>query len=333
MGEGLPQVPIQRRFRKRFDPPARLGPAPRALVDVGRVANPKPHLTFGFKPEAFTDNEQRINDSQKARLCLNLDHACFVVEVKSGGAPVGDPESQAARAGCAMNSIKRNFNRAAAGARDDQEEATGRESRDQNQAAESSAATEKSQAISTTQSETAAVKPAGYAIDDASTFTTALDPHLAKIFVKWSKKKYSGKSNRPSVFYQMDQIETYNLSKAAEWRDLHSDIYLFEARKGKNKKHIIYLVRESKTSRSRYYILAHSSASRRILRTRRQHAPPSPFNSLTTIFELAIMAPLRGLMDLMTPEIEDTHEALQRGIVIGTYMRDEGGCERCGGDK
>ena len=215
-------------FEKGSIPPLALDPHQEDLlkslgVDVGRVANPKPDLTFGFKPEAFTDNEQRINDSQKARLCLNLDHAFFVVEVKSGGAPIGDAENQAARAGCAMNSLKRNFNRAATGARDNQEEATGRESKDQNQAV-ASAGTEESQAISTTRPETAVVKPAGYAVDDAFTFTMALDPNLAKIFVNWSEEKYSGNSNRPSVFYQMNQIETYNLSKAAEWRDLHSAI-------------------------------------------------------------------------------------------------------------
>ena len=181
-------------------------------------------MAFWFKPEVFTDNRQRNNDSLKARLCLDLDHAFFVVEVKSGGAPSGDAEDRAARAGCAIHSLKRNFNRATADVRDKQEEATGRQSKDQNLPAESSTATEKSRALSTTQPERAALKPAGYAIDDAFTFPMALDPNLANIFRQLSEEKCRGKSNRPSVFYQINQIETYNLNKAAEWRDHHSAI-------------------------------------------------------------------------------------------------------------
>ena len=144
-------------------------------------------MPFWFKPEVFTDNKQRINDSLKARLCLNLDHVFIVVEVKSGGAPSGDAEDRAARAGCAMHSLKRNFNRATADVRNKQEEATGRQSKDQNWAAESSTATEKSQALSTTQPERAALKPAAYAIDDAFTFTMALNLNLANIFCQLSK--------------------------------------------------------------------------------------------------------------------------------------------------
>ena len=94
-----------------------------------------------------------------------------------------------------------------------------------NQAAESSAAKERSPTESTTQSETAALKPAGYVVNDSTfTFSMALDSTLAKIFVNWSEEKYTGKSNQASVFYQMNEIDSYKLSKSAEWRDLHSAI-------------------------------------------------------------------------------------------------------------
>ena len=110
-------------FEKGAIPPLVLDPQQEDLLkslgaEIGRVANPKPDLTYSLEQKAFTDNEQRINHSLKARLCINLDHAFFVVEAKSGGASIGDGENQAARAGCAMNSLKRNFNQAAAGASD-----------------------------------------------------------------------------------------------------------------------------------------------------------------------------------------------------------------------
>lgn len=217
-------------FERNSIPSLVLDPHQQDLVtslgaDLGRVRNLRPNLIYGLEPSAFTDNEQKINHSLKSRLCLNLDHPFFVVEVKSGGAPIGDAENQAARAGCAMISLKRKYKQAAASSNDQQEHVLDRELNISNQAAQSSNAKEKSPAYSTAQPETTALRPPGYSNDSTTfTFSMALDPDLAKLFVNWSEEKFTGMSNQPSIFYQMNQTESYNLSKPAEWQDLHTAV-------------------------------------------------------------------------------------------------------------
>ena len=71
-----------------------------------------------------------------------------------------------------------------------------------------------------------ALKPAGFHVDDAQsiTFSLALCPDFAILFVNWSEEEYSGKSNTPSVYYQMHQIESFNLNSAKDWPLLHLEI-------------------------------------------------------------------------------------------------------------
>ena len=86
------------------------------LADRGpRIKNPKPALTYGFKGDAFSTDEQYINDKYGAALSLDVEHAFFMVEVSPVYESYARAEHRCAVGGAAMVRLKRKFDSLAEG--------------------------------------------------------------------------------------------------------------------------------------------------------------------------------------------------------------------------
>jgi hypothetical protein len=198
-------------------PPLELGgdPTLEAFAEQVKVKNPKPDLTYGLREEAFTELERQINFSHKARLSVNLDHPFFIVEAKSADGPIAAAENQDARAGAAMTYFKRMFNQAA------------------NNSGSEDAANQYSTSSRPPPNDTPAVTtsaPTSVPIPDETSFTfsLAIDPTIARMFVNWAEYKPRPPSSlpntKPAVYYHMHLLSDYLLSDTAHWVALHHDI-------------------------------------------------------------------------------------------------------------
>lgn len=211
-------------------PPVEFGEdIPEALIKtIPKVKNPKPDLTYGLTKEAFNKTQQLINSSNGARLSINLDHPGLCVEVKSAGAPISEAINQCARAGAATMYLKRKFLKLAKGATDKEPDAVDQSSKATGQTTKepglivgaSEHITGKAQSTGTT----SAQNPI-YKMDENSfTFSLAVDPHSAFLYVNWEEEELASGNKKPTVNYHMHLLDGYLLHQPEAWVRLHRDI-------------------------------------------------------------------------------------------------------------
>lgn len=211
-------------------PPVEFGEdIPEALIKtIPRVKNPKPDLTYGLCEEAFTKAQRLVNSTHGARLSINLDHPGLCVEVKSAGAPISEATNQCARAGAATIYLKRRFIKLARGATDevdavDQDpEATDRA---QQNTEGSGHVSEHGTGKATQPTGTSSAQDPLFKMDEnCFTFSLAVDPHLAFLYVNWAEEEFSSGNKKATVCYQMNLLDSYCLERPEEWVKLHHDI-------------------------------------------------------------------------------------------------------------
>ncbi len=172
-----------------------------------RVKNPKPDLTYRLLQNAFSADEQYINDEHGARLSLNMHHPFFIVEVKSAEKPIDEAENQCARGGAAMVRLKRKFDSLAEGTYQDNEAQNG-EGKDSDHS-------HNKQRI-----------PVDHCRTDTQSFafSLAIVPRAATIFVHWAEEAYSKEGQLLTVRWHANYVANYNLKDPAAWVELHRDL-------------------------------------------------------------------------------------------------------------
>ena len=201
------------------------------LVDnAPRVKNPKPDLTYGLHQDAFTDLNQEINDMQGAGLSQNLYHPFFVIEAKSSNNPLTEAVQQCARAGAAMVRLKRKFLGLASSKYDDNSNKIaqkGDEEGEENDDSEEKHKEEQNEEDDD-DDEGELAKPIpvdNYRADEASyTFSLALVPTGATLYVNWAEEAFSKEGKMITVNWHQHMIDTYSLEKSKDWKELHRDL-------------------------------------------------------------------------------------------------------------
>jgi len=211
-------------------PPLEFGEdVPEALIKlIPRVKNPKPDLTYGLTKDAFTTTQQLVNASNGARLSINLDHPALCVEAKSAGAPISEATHQCARAGAATIYLKRKFLKLAKDVTDEGLSAD-------DQATEATLTTDPAQqsveasgpftGASKHDSGNASAHGSTFKMDETCfTFSLAVDPHLAYLYVNWAEEEWTSGNKKPTIDYQMSLLDGYFLHQPEAWVKLHHDI-------------------------------------------------------------------------------------------------------------
>ena len=177
-----------------------------------KVKNPKPDLTYGLLQGAFSDHEQRVNDNNGAGLSIDMVHPFFIVEAKSTEKPIDEAENQCARGGAAMVRLKRKFDELAEGTFKDYQSQQGKDNDVNDQANQTSQNKEK-------------ISIDHYRTDTKSfTFSLALVPRNARMFVHWAEEAYSKEGQLLTINWHANEIHTYNLKFPEPWIELHRDM-------------------------------------------------------------------------------------------------------------
>ena len=181
-----------------------LDPTLRILADrAPRVKNPKPDLTYGLLQDAFSNDEQPIND-HGAGLSINMVHPFFIVEAKSAEKPIDEAQNQCARGGAAMVRLKRKFDSLAEGTYQDNEAQHGEDKDSHNKQG---------------------IPVDHYRTDtQAFAFSLAIVPRYAMMFVHWAEEAYSKEGQLLTIHWHANWVEDYNLVNPAAWIELHRDI-------------------------------------------------------------------------------------------------------------
>ena len=135
-----------------------------------RVKNPVPDIAYGIEEDAFSPRDKQILDALGCELSSELYHVFFLVEAKSMNNPLGEAENQCCRGGAAMTYNKRKFDAAVVAPNDP-----------------SSQLTSSTSEIITSSASTLVAYPK--ADMNSFTFSLAIDPDHAKLFVHWVEEK------------------------------------------------------------------------------------------------------------------------------------------------
>lgn len=180
--------------------------------DVPKVENVAPDLVYSLDNDAFSTSKTQINKNLGANLTAGaVWHAFLIVEAKSFDAPIEEAENQCMRGGSANTRNKRKFSSLADGInfedkdktfmlslKADQDKLLGPHSRHNT-----------------------------FRVPDKKnfTFTLALRPDKARLFVNWAEDEYFVEGGKlATVHWHMNRIASYNLDNDEEWIDLHNDL-------------------------------------------------------------------------------------------------------------
>ena len=190
--------------------------------DIPTVSNPRPDLAYGLEKDAFTQREQMLNEEHGTRLSPNMDHPFFVVEAKSCSGPIEEAENQCARAGSAMVSLTRRFNDLAEKAGSDDHEG---QTSDQDTGS-SNHPTPPASSNNPNPSATTNSSPPSFPDDTSFSFSLALVPTKAHLFVNWAEVTPNAKepTQPPHTVWQMNTIDSYDLEKPDAWPELRRDL-------------------------------------------------------------------------------------------------------------
>lgn len=160
-----------------------------ALGGLPKLKDPRPDIAYGLSSDAFTEEENAINDAHQAITGLSpgILHTFFIVEFKGQGGTIDEAMTQACGAGAAMVNAFRQLNR------------------------------------------NAGVKCSSRADVNSFAFSLALVPHMANLSVHWAEVKdredEGPESERTeTVTHHMNLLQTYSLTNELNVRDLRHDI-------------------------------------------------------------------------------------------------------------
>ena len=189
-------------FRPNSTPP--ISPTDDKVLDdllkcVPRVKNPVPDLAYGIKEDAFSPRHKGILDALGCDLSSELYHVFFLVEAKSMNNPLGEAENRCCRGGAAMTYNKRKLDAAALLPADGSQQLT--------------------PAGSNAQSSTTTLGIYPKADMDSFTFSLAVDPDHANLFVHWAEE-----TAPQTTIWHMNRVEGYDLRLPNDYRRLHHDV-------------------------------------------------------------------------------------------------------------
>ncbi|KAK0507001.1 hypothetical protein JMJ35_010701 [Cladonia borealis] len=154
-------------------------------------------------------DEQEINRKKKADLSVSMVHPFFVVEAKLEK-PITEAENQCARGGAAMVRLKRKFDELAEGTY--VEEPKKGQDEDRDDVVDQIAPKEE-------------IPIERYRTDTKSfTFSLALTPLFAFMFVHWAEEAFSKEGTVITVNWHATPVASYSLRWVAPWIELHRDI-------------------------------------------------------------------------------------------------------------
>lgn len=170
-----------------------------------RVKNPKPTLTYGLQRNAFTIDEQHINDKYGAALSSNLDHPFFIVEAYSVEESPQKAEHRCAPPGAAMVRLKRKFDSLAEGTYVDEEAKHEQDEQGDHRADEI---------------------PIDHFRTDTKSFAFSLiiNPGRSIMFVHWAEEAFSKAGQLLTTNWHAHHVTHYFLHNEAPWIELHRDI-------------------------------------------------------------------------------------------------------------
>ena len=174
-----------------------------------RVKSPKPDLIYGLPQNAFSVDEQYINNKYGAALSLNTEHPFFVVESFSVEEPMGRAENRCAVGGAAMVRLKRRFDILAKATYHDSE-AHNRRDKNWDYLSEQFAPEKET-------------TPIDYYRTDINSFAFSLiiNPRYAEMFVHWAEEAFSKEGQLLTISWYTNHLECYSLRNPAGWIDLH----------------------------------------------------------------------------------------------------------------
>ncbi|MDI1493223.1 MAG: hypothetical protein OHK93_005011 [Ramalina farinacea] len=190
--------------------------------DIPTISNPRPDLAYGLEKDAFTEMEQMLNTEHGARLSPNMEHPFLVVEAKSCSGPIEEAENQCARAGSAMVSLTRRFNDSAEKAGSDTHEGqTNDRDKGPSNHPRPPASSNNPNPSTTTNS-----RPPSFPDDTSFSFSLALVPTKAHLFINWAEVTPNAKepTQPPHTVWQMNTIDSYDLEKPDAWPELRRDL-------------------------------------------------------------------------------------------------------------
>lgn len=169
------------------------------LKSVPRVKNPVPDLAYGIKEDAFPPRDKKILDALGCEVSSELYHVFFLVEAKSMNNPLGEAENQCCRGGAAMTYNKRIFDAAVTATAELPQQLT--------------------PASSDTASSTTSLNTYPKADMDSFTFSLAIDPDHANLFVHWAEE-----TAPQTTIWHMNRLEPYDFRLPNDYRRLHHDV-------------------------------------------------------------------------------------------------------------
>lgn len=192
--------------------------------DVPKVENVAPDLVYSIDKGAFSSLQQLINRNNAANLTTGaVWHAFLIVEAKSSDASIEEAENQGMRGGSANTRNKRKFSFLADGVNPEDKDRVFTPS---GQANENELLQHHSPQPSTTPASGQSHHKTFRVPDKKNfTFTLALRPDKARLFVNWAEDEYFAHNKKIfTVHWHMNRIASYNLDNDEEWVDLHNDL-------------------------------------------------------------------------------------------------------------
>ena len=164
-----------------------------------RVKNPAPDPAYGIKEDAFSFRDEKILDTLGCKLSSELYHVFFLVEAKSMNNPLGEAENQCCRGGAAMTHNRRVFDATVVPPNDQSQQLTA--------------------STSDADSSTSALDTYQKADIDLFTFSMAIDPDHANLFVHWAEETAS-----QTTIWHMNGLEPCDLRFLNDYPRLHHDV-------------------------------------------------------------------------------------------------------------
>ena len=192
--------------------------------EVPKVETVAPDLVYSIDDGAFSTFQQQINENFGANLTTGaVWHAFLIVEAKSFDAPIEEAENQCMRGGSANTRNKRKFSCLADGVSPE----------DKDKIFMQSIQADEDQLLQRHPPQPPATPASSkprhntFRVPDKKnfTFTLALRPDKARLFVNWAEDEYFEHNRKlATVHWHMNRIASYNLDNDAEWIDLHNDL-------------------------------------------------------------------------------------------------------------
>ena len=189
--------------------------------EVPKVENVAPDLVYSIDNDAFSTFQQPINEKNCANLTMGaVWHPFLIVEAKSS---IEEAEHQCMRGGSANTRNKRKFSFLADGVNPEDKDRVFRPS---GQANENELLQHHSPQPSTTSASSQSHHDTFRVPDEKNfTFTLALRPDKARLFVNWAEDEYFKHNSKiATVHWHMNRIASYNLDNDEEWIELHNDL-------------------------------------------------------------------------------------------------------------